>query len=249
MACGYQKWLRDYLDGTLPEKRAQQVQAHLESCPDCQAEQARWQRFAGALAAFFRAAPEPTRTPVCPDAVSLADYADNLLPGRKRRVLARHITHCPFCQAQVAELKRALATEPARGQRTSGGPGFGFLLRPGIALAFAAGIVLLIVFWPFRATPPEQEPFSPLQRAKPPAVDLSEPSLEEARQRWIEAQALDKHSRAEASFRLGRAYARQGQWAPARERYEEALALFEEEGLTEKAQQVREVLAELERRQ
>jgi hypothetical protein len=249
MACGYQKWLRDYLDGSLSEKRAQQVAAHLESCPDCQAERARWQQLEGTLAAFFHAAPEPARMPACPDAVSLADYADGLQPRRKRRVLARHITHCPFCQAQVTELKRALATEPARSRRTSGGPGFGFLFRPGMALAFAAGLVLLIIFWPFRSTPPEKEPFAPLQRAKLPGGDLSEPGLEEALQSWRDAQYLGPRSRAEASFRLGRAYARQGQWAQARERYHEALALFAKEGLTEAAQQVREAMAELERMQ
>ena len=98
MECRLPEPLRDeellaYLDGaSLPA-----VARHLESCPACRA---RLQTLTHSertwLTTFYRRA--------CPPPLALGEYKLALLPSAEQLAIAQHITQCPHCALEVAQL-------------------------------------------------------------------------------------------------------------------------------------------------
>ena len=98
MECRLPEPLRDeqllaYLDGaSLPT-----VARHLESCPACRARlQALTHSESKLLTTFYRRD--------CPTPLALGEYKLTLLPSTEQLAIAQHLTQCPHCALEVAQL-------------------------------------------------------------------------------------------------------------------------------------------------
>src|SRR5687768_1014746 len=78
--------------------------AHIERCSSCRVH-ARFYRHADQvlLTALFRRG--------CPPALTLGEYAMDLLPVERRRLVAEHLVDCPHCLGESREI-RTFMTEP-----------------------------------------------------------------------------------------------------------------------------------------
>jgi hypothetical protein len=83
-----------YLDG----EAGHQVVAHLEQCPHCRKRAERLAQLQGRMTAeLYRIA--------CPSTVELGEYHLGLLRRDQAVTVARHLSECPHCRAEVAQLK------------------------------------------------------------------------------------------------------------------------------------------------
>lgn len=98
MICHYNPPLDDMeLLMTLDGKASQEVEMHVSQCSSCSqraAELARVQRVA--TGRLFRAA--------CPPSLDLGEYRLGLMPAAASASIQQHVTTCPFCQQELAQL-------------------------------------------------------------------------------------------------------------------------------------------------
>jgi hypothetical protein len=89
--------LLTYIDG----EAGQQVVAHLERCPHCREKAHRLARFQHRLTAqLYRL--------TCPSSMELGEYHLGILARDRVGAVARHLSECPHCTREVAELKEYL---------------------------------------------------------------------------------------------------------------------------------------------
>jgi hypothetical protein len=99
MACVLPQELADrellaYLDG----EAGHQVVAHLEQCPHCRERAEQLAQLQGRMTAeLYRI--------MCPSTMELGEYHLGLLPGDQSATVTRHLTECPHCSGEVAQLK------------------------------------------------------------------------------------------------------------------------------------------------
>jgi hypothetical protein len=99
MACVLPQELDDrellaYLDG----EAGHQVVAHLEQCPHCRERAEQLAQLQGRMTAeLYRI--------MCPSTMELGEYHLGLLPGDQSATVTRHLTECPHCSGEVAQLK------------------------------------------------------------------------------------------------------------------------------------------------
>lgn len=84
--------------------------AHIERCPSCMSH-ARFYRHADQvlLTALFRRG--------CPPALTLGEYAIDLLPAEQRRTVAEHLVDCPHCLAESREVRNFMKQPDVVDQR------------------------------------------------------------------------------------------------------------------------------------
>ena len=99
MACVSPEELDDkdllaYLDG----EAGHQVVAHLEQCPHCRERAEQLAQLQGRMTAeLYRI--------TCPSTMELGEYQLGLLPGDQSAAVTRHLSECPHCSGEVAQLK------------------------------------------------------------------------------------------------------------------------------------------------
>jgi hypothetical protein len=91
-----------YLDGEADQDEVKQITEHLAGCKHCSArkEQLRL-REARLTAAFYRSA--------CPSPMELGEYRLGALGRRRAQAITRHVTECPHCARELAQLQSFLA--------------------------------------------------------------------------------------------------------------------------------------------
>jgi hypothetical protein len=88
------KDLLAYLDGDA----GQSVVAHVERCAHCRERARQLAHFQSRLTAnLYRLA--------CPSTAELGEYHLDLLPEQQKASLAQHVTDCPHCSREIAELE------------------------------------------------------------------------------------------------------------------------------------------------
>ena len=91
-----------YLDGEADH----QIAAHLAQCPYCREKASHLSRWHSQLTAkLYRVA--------CPSSIELGDYHFGLVSTSQAVTIARHVSECPHCQREVAQLRDYLRGELA----------------------------------------------------------------------------------------------------------------------------------------
>ena len=86
-----------YIDGEADD----QIVAHLEQCPSCRDRARHLARLQNSLTAqLYRI--------TCPSPVELGEYHLGVLPLDQMAAVAKHLTECPHCTREVAQLKNYL---------------------------------------------------------------------------------------------------------------------------------------------
>lgn len=82
----------------LDDEAGQQVVAHLKQCPHCRERADRWAQLQARMTAeLFRI--------TCPTTMELGEHHLGLLPGDQSAAVTRHLTECPHCSREVAQLR------------------------------------------------------------------------------------------------------------------------------------------------
>ncbi len=91
------------------------VVEHVMSCPACRARVAAYTILERQLLAGLFA-------PSCPESLTLAEFALDLLPTEQRAAVADHLTRCPHCRAVVRSLRSRAGPPDAPAPRTDEEP-------------------------------------------------------------------------------------------------------------------------------